>query len=312
MSFAKDVLDGLSADSKFLSSKYFYDEKGDKLFQRIMELDEYYLTSCEYEILENNKRYLLDKFQNFDSSFHLVEFGAGDGLKTKVLINHFLYAGALFQYVPIDISEHAVSNLIADLKKTHPNLDSRQFHGDYFDGLESLNGQMQKKVVLFLGSNIGNFRTQAAIDFLEKIRENMGKDDLVLIGFDLKKDPDVIRSAYNDSKGVTRDFNFNLLIRINKELGGRFDIDNFLHKPEYDPETGAATSYLVSKTDQKVSIDVLQKEFSFVAGEKIFMEVSQKYDHEEISELARMSGFKIITNLHDERKYFVDSLWQPV
>ena len=140
----------------------------------------------------------------------------------------------------------------------------------------------------------------------------MSSEDLVLIGFDLKKDPDVIKSAYNDSKGVTRDFNFNLLIRINKELGGRFDIDNFLHKPEYDPETGAATSYLVSKTDQKVSIDVLQKEFSFVASEKIFMEVSQKYDLEEISELARMSGFKIITNLHDERKYFVDSLWQPV
>jgi len=312
MNFANDVLNGLSTKSKFLSSKYFYDEKGDKLFQRIMELDEYYLTSCEYEILENNKGYLLDKFQNFDSSFHLVEFGAGDGFKTKILLGHFLEAKANFRYVPIDISYHALNNLMSDLGNSYPDLIGGGIHADYFQGLRSLNGKMSRKIILFLGSNIGNFRHDQARKFLKKMRDNVRDNDLVLIGFDLKKEPGVIRKAYNDSEGVTGEFNLNLLRRINAELGGQFVVDNFEHKPEYNHENGEARSYLVSRVDQTVCVEKLGKEFTFKADEKIFMEISQKYDPEDINELASLSGFKIVTNLYDKRKYFVDSLWEPV
>ncbi len=311
MNFAHDVLTGLSSEEKFLSSKYFYDETGDKMFQQIMDLDEYYLTKCEFEILESHKDSLLEKFSNHMLPFQLVEFGAGDGLKTKILISHFMNAHADFSYLPIDISRHALDNLMDDLNRTYPELNGQAIHGDYFQGLRTLNGAVPK-AVLFLGSNIGNFRPLKAKDFLAEMRNYIGMNDKILIGFDLKKDPEVIRKAYDDSQGITRAFNMNLLSRINTELDGEFIIENFEHTPVYDPDSGAAESFLVSNANQTVYIGKLNQSFKFAAGEKIFTEVSQKYDMNDIADLARWSGFRIAANYYDDRKYFVDSLWEPV
>ena len=311
MNFALDVMTGLSSEKKFLSSKYFYDEAGDKLFQQIMELDEYYLTKCEFEILESHKDNLLEKFSNHRMPFQLVEFGAGDGMKTKILISHFITARADFSYLPIDISIHALDNLMCDLNRTYPDLQGQAINGDYFQGLRTLNGAIPK-AILFLGSNIGNFSPLKARDFLTEMRDCISVNDKILIGFDLKKDPEVIRKAYNDSKGITRAFNLNLLKRINTELEGEFIIENFEHIPTYNPDTGAAKSYLVSTTDQTVYIGKLKRKFKFVAGEKIFMEISQKYDMDDIADLARWSGFRIAANYYDDKKYFVDTLWEPL
>ena len=182
MNFAHDVLTGLSSEKKFLSSKYFYDETGDKLFQQIMKLDEYYPTKFEFEILESYKENLLEKFSNYSMPFQLVEFGAGDGLKTKILINHFINTRADFSYLPIDISRHALDNLMDDLNRTFPDLQGQAINGDYFQGLRTLNCST-RKAILFLGSNIGNFRPLKARDFLKEMRNCIGINDRILIGF---------------------------------------------------------------------------------------------------------------------------------
>lgn len=308
--FAEDVNKGLSSKNKYLESKYFYDDKGDQLFQKIMGLSEYYLTDCEFEILFENRDVYREYFQNTRTSFSLIELGAGDGLKTKILLRHFYQHNTDFTYLPIDISGNVLSLLQKDLRDELPGLHMQTFQGDYFDALKNLNAtNSNRKVILFLGSTIGNFAHEQAIDFLQKLNENMNPDDQLLIGFDLKKDPRIILRAYDDEDGVTRAFNLNLLERINRELGGEFNTDNFYHYPTYDPVTGETKSFLISKRAQDVYIRGLQKNFHFHMGEPIFMEISQKYDLENIRNLASKTGFKIEDNFFDTRKFYTNSLW---
>ncbi|UII21142.1 L-histidine N(alpha)-methyltransferase [Fulvivirga ligni] len=306
--FAHDVLEGLNSMPKKLSSQYFYDEKGDKLFQKIMNLDEYYLTRSEYEIIDSNKERMLKLFSGSEGPFNLIEFGAGDGYKTKVLLNHFLDKKAKFNYVPIDISRHVLDELSDSLKEELPNLSVKPMEGEYFEVLKKLKKSEARNVVLFLGSNIGNFSHDQASVFLEGLYKCLKKNDLVMIGFDLKKDPDAILSAYNDKEGVTRDFNLNLLHRINEELGGNFQVGNFRHCPTYDPLTGTTSSYLVSTTHQRV--EIMDQAVEFDQWEAIHMEVSQKYDLNDIERLAYEAGFTIQSNFYDSKKYFVNSVWK--
>jgi dimethylhistidine N-methyltransferase len=310
--FVIDVEEGLSSNPKFLSSKYFYDERGDKLFQEIMELEEYYLTRSEFEILNKYKDQLLEYFAIGDESFHLIEFGAGDGLKTKVLLSHFLNGNTEFKYSPIDISKNALNSLMQDLGDTFPDLDSDPIHNDYFSALHELKKFSTRKVVMFLGSNIGNFRPDEAAVFMRNMNNELNTGDYVLIGIDLKKEPELILNAYNDSKGVTKEFNLNLLRRINRELDADFDIDAFDHTPSYDPDTGAAISHISSKRDQQVSIGHIGKEFEFSEGERVFTEISQKYSIGEIEDLARAGGFEILENFYDSKGFFVDTLWKVI
>ncbi|HNP19155.1 MAG TPA: L-histidine N(alpha)-methyltransferase [Fulvivirga sp.] len=306
--FAKDVLDGLSATPKRLSSKYFYDEIGDKLFQRIMSLDDYYLTRSEYEILSNSKSQLLKIFGAQKTPFNLIEFGAGDGYKTKVLLKHFLAQNADFKYIPIDISGNVLDILETALKKELPDLKVKGIQNEYFKALDQLDKSNERNVVLFLGSNIGNFTGDQATTFLQGLYDSLKQGDILLIGFDLKKDPNVILKAYNDREGVTRDFNLNLLNRINNELGGNFNIDKFKHHPIYNPLTGTTTSFLVSTEEQ--TVEIMDKTFYFDAWEAVHMEISQKYDLKAIVNLAKEAGFKVLNNFYDEKKYFVDAVWQ--
>jgi L-histidine Nalpha-methyltransferase len=308
--FAADVLKGLSSTPKYLLSKYFYNEKGDKLFQKIMNLDEYYLTRAEYDIFEKHKPELLEHFSKNGKRFDLIEFGAGDGYKTKVLIEYFLAQKAQFTYIPIDISENALNELSTTFIRNFPLLQINPLNDDYFHALEELNAvDFDRKVILFLGSNIGNFNEEQAIPFLSNFAADMTSDDSLLIGFDLMKDPEIILRAYNDPQGVTREFNLNLLSRINEELDGEFDLDAFKHYPTYNPQTGETDSYLVSIKNQEVWIGALEKVFHFDEWEPVHMEVSRKYSLRDIDRLATKSGFRVEKNFFDNNGYFTDSLW---
>ncbi|MFP4046785.1 MAG: L-histidine N(alpha)-methyltransferase, partial [Bacteroidota bacterium] len=292
---------------KYLLSKYFYDERGDKLFQQIMNLEEYYLTDCEEEIINNYKGELSDIFQDSGKPFQLIELGAGDAFKTQILLRYLNKENINFTYIPIDISQHVLTVLESSLSVNFPELDVRPLQGEYFHALEKLNSLEQKrKVMLFLGSTIGNFSYDEALSFLKKLNRRMHKNELVFIGFDLKKDPRVILNAYNDFYGITAEFNINLLRRINNELGGDFILENFYHYPVYEPSKGEAKSYLVSKQKQTVYIKNLNQSFRFEKGEPVYMEISKKYTLQEIDKLARNSGFKLKNSFMDSKNYFTD------
>jgi dimethylhistidine N-methyltransferase len=309
--FLKDVKSGLSAKKKSLSSKYFYDEKGDKLFQQIMDLKEYYLTDCEYEIFTCHKQDLLDHFTSPCDLFHLIEFGAGDAYKTKVLISHFLEKQASFEYNPIDISKNAVDSLVGDLRSEFAGLALDAINMEYFAAVEKLSRKDTcKKVVLFLGSNIGNFSMDEAQDFFSRLGSILQPGDQLLTGFDLRKNPETILEAYDDPSGITAAFNLNLLERINRQLGADFDTGSFYHYPLYDPISGQARSYLISRKAQEVNIEAIPLKVSFEESEPIFVEISQKYSLEEIHQFAERAGFQVAKDYLDERKYFVNSLWE--
>ena len=306
--FHQDVLRGLSATNKYLDSKYFYDATGDYLFQQIMQSPEYYPTNCEMEILREQSARISQTIHTYTGNFDVVELGAGDATKSIHLLQQLQKKNKDFTYYPVDIS----GNVINQLEKTLPSrLPSLQFHGlngEYFEMLHQANILSAKnKVVLCMGGNIGNFTPPEAKKFCRQLRRHLQPGDLLLTGFDLKKHPQIILNAYNDAAGITRDFNLNLLHRINEELGADFDLTKFDHYPTYDPGTGACKSYLISLEDQKVHIGA--QSFDFAMHEPIYMEISQKYSLSETETLAMHSGFKPVANFFDTKNWFVDCLW---
>ena len=310
--FADDVLRGLSSAPKFLSSKYFYDDEGSRLFQEIMKLPEYYLTQAEFEIFSTQTGEIFRAFTTANETFDLIELGAGDGSKTSLLVDYFLKQTADFTYVPIDISEEALSFLTEKFKAQFPGLSIQTEQGDYFQTLETFRSKSNKrKIILFLGSNIGNFGKEQAQNFFRQLRAVMNSTDLLFIGFDLQKDPRVILCAYDDTQNITAKFNLNLLTRINRELGANFNLENFSHYASYHPIEGAARSFLISRKAQTVFVESLNKTFDFAAWEPIFMEISQKYSLAMIKDLAQTSGFEVSQYFFDSQKFYTNSLWKP-
>lgn len=309
--FASDVDDGLSRPQKSISSKYLYDAEGDRLFQRIMELPEYYLTRCEYEILRDNRDRILLLLGG--GQINLVELGAGDGKKTFLLLEHFLERGLQFRYVPIDISESAIQGLIASCCDCYDQMAVEGLVAEYFDGLKWLASQNQRRnFVLFLGSNIGNFTRAETELFLRGLHDALNDGDLVLIGFDLKKDVNRIKDAYDDSQGVTAQFNLNLLSRINRELGGDFKLNQFEHHCIYNEQMGVIESYLVCNKRQDVRIESLGKTFCFEEKEPLHVEYSHKFSEEDVAQLAQNAGFRVVEQFYDSDRLFVDSVWQVI
>jgi L-histidine N-alpha-methyltransferase len=310
--FAEDVLRGLTSTPKQLSSKYFYDDEGTRLFQEIMKLPEYYPTRAEYKLFTEQTEKIYRAFTEGAGAIDLIELGAGDGTKTAVLIEYFLKQKADFTYSPIDISKEACDALSSKFNAKFPDLKINPHHGDYFKILHSLkNGNGRRKVILFLGSNIGNFNRAQAVDFFRQLRGVMNDDDRLFIGFDMQKDPRVIVRAYDDPAGVTAAFNLNLLHRINRELGADFNVEQFSHYAQYRPVECAARSFLISRKKQTVHIDALKRSFEFERWEPIFMEISQKYTPAMIEELAVASGFEIAVTFLDNENFYCDSLWIP-
>lgn len=307
--FALDVLLGLSKQKKQISSKYFYDKIGCQIYNEITRLPEYYLTQCEWEIFEKYKSEISQHLQGHP--FNLVELGPGEGKKTQLLLDEFIKQNLQFQYVPMDISADFIDTIVDNMQTTCPHLEINALVTDYFHGLTWLKENSKKRnVVLFLGSTIGNFDAEKVNIFLQNLWFSLNNNDFVLIGFDLRKDLDLLLKAYSDSEGVTRRFNLNLLSRINRELGGNFNIDKFSHYATYNVYTGAMESYLMSQIAQTVTIEKLERKFSFKDWEPIHVEYSYKYLMPEITALAEKNDFKILSNFVDRKNYYVASLWQ--
>lgn len=237
--------------------------------------------------------------------FELIELGAGDGTKTKELLKVLKQSGYQFKYIPIDISDNALDQLEASIKKDI-DIPIEKKQGDYFEVLESLKQINHPKVVLFLGSNIGNLSDEKSKDFAKKLGDSLNKNDKVLLGVDLIKDAAIVLPAYNDSQGITSRFNLNVLSRINKDLGGNFNLEHFDHLPEYNEDEGIARSYLVSKVEQDVTIEALNKTFHFEKGERIHTETSRKYNDSILHSILENSGLNIVDKLTDSNGYFAD------
>ena len=307
--FALDILVGLSEARKSIPSQYLYDEQGSRLFQQITLLPEYYVTEAEKDVLREHAQTLAAKCAH--ESFNLVEFGAGDGSKAAILIEAMIKCGCNFRYVPIDISQAAMVELIENLEGQFPDLELKALVSEYFAGIKYLSTHSRRRnLVLFLGSSVGNFSHARACFFLRNVWNYLNNGDQLLTGFDLKKDIEMLLWAYNDPQGVTAEFNLNVLRRINRELGGRFDVSQFRHFGTYDVFSGAMESYLVSLEEQEVFIEAIGRAFQFRAWEPIHTEYSYKYLMADVETLAAETGFLVREHMTCERGYFLDSLWE--
>src|SRR5690606_8819821 len=240
----------------------------------------------------------------------VIELGAGDGTKSRFLLSYLQNISFFITYYPIDISNHILNVLRQYLKQNLPQLDCRPLHGEYFEMLQKANAASRRpKLVLLLGSTIGNMEPDDATEFCRALRQHLSPDDVALIGFDLMKHPRIILSAYDDASGVTAAFNQNLLARINRELGANFDIARFEHYQTYNPVSGACKSYLISLVKQ--SVQLCGSTIHFEMNEPVYMEISQKFSLQSIEKLATASGFNVLKNVADSKGWFANSLWRP-
>jgi L-histidine N-alpha-methyltransferase len=304
--FARDVHKGLTANPKHLPCCYFYDGEGALLFEDICALPEYYLTRAEREILETRAAELMSRFPVAPT---LVELGSGSAAKTRLLIDACLRRHGTLRYVPIDICRAMLEQSSRQLLQEYAGLEILALAAEYHDGLRHLQALgAGPKLILWLGSNVGNFHRPEAVRFLREVRGTMAAGDALLVGIDLRKERAVLERAYDDSQGITADFNLNLLARINRELGGHFDLDAFGHRAIYNEGPGRIEMYLVSKKEQQVCMDSLDLHVSLSAGEAIHTENSYKYSLAEIDSLAAASAFQIISQWLDSRRQFSVSL----
>lgn len=309
--FQQDVRAGLTAFPKYLYSKYIYDAKGDALFRQIMDLPEYYLTNCELEIFQTQTADITRHFKGNGQGFDLIELGAGDGKKTKILLRQMQQAGYDFVYKPVDISANAIADLNSSLKEELPEVKTDPEVGEYFEVLDRLKAfDKRKKVILMLGSNIGNLLHKRAIAFLRRMQESMNPEDQLFMGFDQTKDPQIVLDAYNDSSGVTAAFNKNLLDRINRELDANIPVDQFKHWEVYDPESGTAKSYLVATRAMEVRIAALDLTVHFDQWETIHTEISQKYTDKVVDWIAQEAGLERTAAFTDHRNYYKNYLFR--
>ena len=286
---------------------YFYDDAGSRLFQQIMDLPEYYPTRAEFAIFEEHGAAIAAALRlQAEEPLMLVELGAGDGAKTKLLLRELLHADIDFTYAPVDISAGAMTGLVDALKQEMPTLKVAPVVASYATALTQLRTRPGNRAVLFLGSNIGNFHPTERLDFLRQLAGSLALGDRLLIGFDLQKDPRRIRAAYDDAQGVTAAFNLNLLTRLNRELGADFDLANWQHYTDYNPLNGAVRSYLVSTCAQQVYIAELDKTVDFAAWEVIHTENSYKFTLPQIKELAAEAGFQVVVSFTDSKADFAD------
>jgi L-histidine N-alpha-methyltransferase len=308
-SFGDDVATGLASPRKQLSCHWLYDAQGSRLFEQICDLPEYYLTRCEHEILAQRASEIASRFA---APVTLVELGSGSANKTRLLIEAFLDRHSQLCFAPIDISQSTLEQSAALLLEDYSKLQIKAFAGRYESGLEQLAHERDSsRLTLWLGSSVGNLGRAEAADFLRKVREKMDVGDWMLVGIDLRKDGRILERAYDDSQGVTADFNLNLLARINRELGGHFDMTSFKHRATWHESLGRVESHLVSLREQRVRIDELGRSFEFSAGEGIHTENSYKYSTAEIDELALAGGMSCEQQWLDTDGLYSLNLFSP-
>lgn len=308
--FADDVRCGLSQSPKRLSCTWFYDEIGSRLFEQICALPEYYLTRVEREILAEHARELALLLPR-DTA--MIELGSGSSEKTRLLIDAFLAQHRSLVYLPIDVSSTMLLESCHALAAERPALEVQPIVDEYGRGLERAcdSEPGRPRLFLWLGSSIGNLDPAAAVSFLRSVRRRTNKADRLLLGVDLRKDPQMLERAYDDSGGVTARFNLNLLARINSELGGHFDLERFRHRAVWEPKAGCVSMYLVARGAQRVAIDGLGLSVSFFDEEMIHTESSFKYDLDEINRLAADSGFAVERRWVDRNRRFTVEVFRP-
>ena len=284
--FLAEVLDGLTSSPRTLPCKFFYDERGADLFQEICELPEYYITRTETELL---RRYAPEIAESIGPNAALIGFGTGAGIKTRMLLEHLRNPIA---YIPVDISKQRLVDSAIELSHAMPALEILPVCADYLQELQFPKPlrKPDHMAVFFPGSTIGNLEPPVAADFLRRVCRLCGKSGGLIIGVDLQKSRDVLEAAYNDSAGVTAEFNLNLLARANRELGADFDLARWKHRAIYNEKEGRIEMHLVSEGEQ--TVDVGGREFVFADGEKIVTEFSYKHTLEGFAHLAASAGFR--------------------
>jgi len=299
--FAEEISSSLNRDSKFINPKFFYDKKGSDLFEKICSLPEYYPTRTEITIL-NQLQYELPSY--LDENFRLVELGSGTSVKTRLILDILAKLQNTIEYFPIDISE-ILTESSEQLLKDYDGLHITGLIDTYEGGLEFLkNFDDKKNLIIFLGSSFGNFSPDDGRKFLQKINSTMNPGDLFLIGLDLVKDKQILESAYNDSQGVTAEFNLNILSRINDELDADFYLKNFTHRAIYNEEKQRIEMYLKSLVNQSVIVSKSNLLLNLEKDELIHTEHSHKYKSSQISELLDKTGFQIKQTWLDDNKLF--------
>jgi L-histidine Nalpha-methyltransferase len=316
--FANDVARCLASKTKYLSPKYLYDKVGSQLFEQICLQPEYYLTRTEASIL-NKHAPLISKLAG--SNIKIIELGSGSSSKTAILLSYLSSQKKRIYYFPIDISSSILTESERKLKSQFPNASIIGIRSDYETGIDRAAAECMAigsnknipytNLVLFLGSSIGNFEFKEAQSLLRSVREKIHTNDFLLIGFDLQKEESVLNAAYNDKAGMTAKFNLNLLARINRELGGNFELRKFEHCAFYSHERHRIEMHLVSKTDQQLYIGALGKTFAIREGESIHTENSYKYSLSQIAALAEDCGFTVEKNFTDEKRWFDLALFSP-
>ena len=309
--FANDVARCLSSKNKYISPKYLYDKVGSQLFEQICLQPEYYLTRTEASLLNKHTPFI-SKLAG--SNIKIIELGSGSSSKTAILLSYLSSQKKRIYYFPIDISSSILIESKRKLKSQFPNASIIGIRSDYETGIDRAAAECMAignnknipytKLVLFLGSSIGNFELIEAQSLLRSVREKLHTNDFLLIGFDLQKDKSVLNAAYNDKAAMTAKFNLNLLARINRELGGNFELGKFNHCAFYSHERHRIEMHLVSKTDQQLYIGALGKTFAIRKGESIHTENSYKYSLSQIAALAEDCGFTVEKNFTDEKRWF--------
>jgi dimethylhistidine N-methyltransferase len=309
-SFADAVRAGLTGERKTLPYRFLYDEAGSELFEEICELPEYYLTRTEREILEERVGEIAAAFSG---PITLAELGSGSSSKTRLLIEALLRAHGRLRYVPVDISRGMLKRSAFELLERYEALEVRAFAGEYRDGLRHVQSENARpKLVVWLGSSVGNLTREEATDFLAGVRGAMNGADRLLIGIDLRKDRWILEAAYDDAAGVTARFTLNLLERINRELGGRFDTGAFQHRAVYLEEEGRVEIQIVSRREQRVAIEALGLEVRFAAGEGIHAENAFKYSADEIAKITGAAGLRVEHTWCDSGERYSLSLLAPL
>lgn len=306
--FARDIARGLSSTPKELYPKYLYDELGSRLFEAICEVDEYYLTRAEDEILANHADEIVAAIPECET---LIELGSGSAEKTRNIIEALLRRRGELLFVPVDISASALRESSQALLDAYPNLKIQAYGAEYFQALEALPELGTKPaLVLFLGSNIGNFEPDEARHFLTAIRRVLRPGDGLLLGVDLRKDPAVLEAAYNDALGVTRAFIVNELGRINRELDANFDLWSFGLRSFYNEAAGRVEVYLESLRPQSIEVKALGMTVAFASGERIHVENAYKYDLESLRHTGKQTGFELEKTWLDSEKRFSSNLFR--
>jgi L-histidine Nalpha-methyltransferase len=298
---AFDVYEGLTAEPKHLPSKLFYDEAGSQLFEQITELPEYYLTRTESSIFEE---YAADILRRAGPSLTLVELGAGTATKTRILIEELLRNQNRSLFYPIDVSPSALDLAVRQLANEFPALRVNPIVADYTGGVTALNRITGRKLVLYIGSSIGNFEPPHAIRILRRIRQTLRPGDALLLGADYSKSSKVLLPAYDDAQGVTASFNKNILARLNRELGADFNLDAWRHVALWNRRCSRMEIYLESLTDQAAFLPALDLDVKFTTSERIHTENSYKYTDEMIASILRESCFTLENTWCDRKKWF--------